>query len=513
MADNKIITRLTIGGIEYSDQLSISLKKTITESNATGSFEINFDNTTGRHKTDFSINDEVIIYADRVMASSVASATTKLFTGIIEDIKFEGKPNNEKMVISGRDYGAVLQDIMVTPRVFKDMEVSKIAYALMVQNISPNLVTANNIGVTTTTLERVTFNNMSVFDALAKLGEISGFYFYVDEEKDLHFVQRNSVSSGETFDETNVKEGSFRQVDHDMFNQVTVYGDRQLTGAQEVFVSGTDSTGSVYELTDKPHNVSVQISGATNLFLQPGGVYNINNPATEDAKYLVDFNDHFVVLTSGTAAGDNVYPAGSIVIIDYDRDTPLVSTKRDSASIASYGPKHKIMIDRNVKTLPEAVDKATTFLSEHKDPIIEGELKINGLLSLTPGNTALINLPYHGVSGVNYMITEARYNFNPRNNLIDNVLEVDLNRNIMKFTDIVKNNILRIRQLEGTWLDTDLTILKEGIGSVTVSGTAVVSERAIGSSFYFHVSGHNLFCHPGALLGDMRLGSTIHNLT
>jgi hypothetical protein len=37
---------------------------------------------------------------------------------------------------------------------------------------------------------------MSIFDCISQLAEISGFYFYIDADKDLHFEQKNTISTG-----------------------------------------------------------------------------------------------------------------------------------------------------------------------------------------------------------------------------------------------------------------------------------------------------------------------------
>jgi len=339
-----IYNKIIIDGTTYKDAKNVTLDKEIGDTNSTSNFEIIFDNPVGRRSTDFNLNDKVQIYAD-----TSDPPTNLIFTGIIEDIQFFGMAEKESVRISGRDYGAVLQDIMVLPRIFKNKEIAEIIHAIMAANVDTSLVTTGNVDTTGTVLDKITFNNISVFDALRELSDLSGYYFFVDENQDLNFKQRESTSSGETFDETNVKKGSFRISDVDLFNDVTVFGDRILTGAREIFTTGVDNTGSVYGLTDKPSNVSVQLSGATNTFLQPGGIVNFNDPANENVKYLVNYQGKAVVLTSGTTAGDNTVPNGSIIIIDYQRSTPLVRTKQDTASIGSYGPKHKIIVDRNQK--------------------------------------------------------------------------------------------------------------------------------------------------------------------
>jgi len=499
-----INTKLEINGVEYTNHDRITIRKSSEKNNSTSSFTISFDNVVGRYKDKFNLNEEVVIYSDKDVA-----ATTKILTGIIENIKFNGKGEKETLVLTGRDYGAVLQDIIVNPRIFKDTETSEIVSSVMSQNVSQSLITTNNVNVTTTTIEKITLNNLSVFDALRQLAELSGFYFYVDEDKDLHFEQIDSVSSGETFDNTNVLSGKFTSDDRTIFNKVTVYGDRQLTRAREVFTTGTDNTGSIYNLTDKPHNTSVTLSGAVNTLLQPGGVININDPSAEDVKYLVEFDEKNIILTSGTSSGDNIQPTGSVVIVDYDRSTPIVKIKLDNSSSSKFGPKHKVIINRNIKSFTEANEKATAFLDENKNEKIQGDLEIDGVLAITPGNTAVVNLPFHNQVNQTYAIIGANYDFLPSKLQKDKVLSVRMNKRIPNFFDIMKEQVLRMRALEASQIDTSIINVEFSTGSVGVSGTTSVIQRSIGSGFFFHVLNHNLFESPTSLLGDMRGGSIV----
>ena len=286
-----INTNFSVDSTEHTDTRSIQINKSTSDYSTTSDFKTTFDNPFGRHQDTFSLNEDVLIKADLDI-----TPTTEVFRGIIEDIEFIGSGTKGRLVISGRDYGAILQDIIVEPRIFKDTEASEIVKSLMRQNVSD--ITFNNVDVTSTTIDKITFNGVSVFDALRQIAIISGFFFFVDEDKDLNFKEKDNVSSGLTFDNTNTQSGNFRQSDDDIFNHVKVVGDRQLTAAQQIFETGVDNTGSIYELDSKPYNTKVTLSGATNQILQPGGILFINDPQTDNTKFLVDFSESRIVLTS-----------------------------------------------------------------------------------------------------------------------------------------------------------------------------------------------------------------------
>jgi len=497
---------LTINSVDYDDAKSITVKKVISDFNTTSSFIIQFDNLFGRYKDTFSLNEDILIKGE----ITAGVPTTKVFRGIIEDIKFIGRGSTEKLELSGRDYGAILQDSIVTPRIFKSTEVSEIVKSLIRQNVSG--ITVSNVNTTSTTPDKITFNGISVFDALRKLAEISGFFFYVDEDKDLNFKQKGTVASGNTFDNSNVLSASFKQSDDDIFNDVKVVGDRQLTAAQQIFTTGTDNTGSIYELDSKPYNTKVTFSGTPSVIYQPGGIININNPAIDNAKYLVDFSNSNIILTSGTQAGDNILPTGSVLIVDYDQSTPLISTKRDTTSVAAYGLKNKEIIDKNIKSLNEANDISSAFLAENKDPKTQGNLNIKGVVNVTPGETAVINLPNQNQSGAIYTMTRARYIFNEDNNLNESALNLLVSKKINTFPDLFSQHELRLRSLESSEVESSITNLELYTGSIGVSGAVEIISQSIGSTFYFNVTNHDKLNSPKSLLGDMRTGSTVLNL-
>ena len=281
-----------------------------------------------------------------------------------------------------------------------------------------------------------------------------------------------------------------------------------MTGAQKVF--GVQ-TGSVYTLDDKPSNVVVTGSPyLPNNIIQPGGILNVNDPHDKNVQFLVDYNSKKIVLTSGLTAGaSGIGWIGSGIYIDYQRSTPLVNIKTDSTSISSYGTKMRTIIDRNVKDISEANIRATTYLADHKDPKTQGRLEIYGVVSVIPGNTAVVDIPYHNIVTQTYSILNASYTFNKTNNLSDKVLTVTMNKRISNFIDYMKEQELRLRTIEGSEVDTSITSLELTIGSFSVASSGVVISRSIGSSFYFHVSAHNILNSDGSLLGDMRAGSII----
>jgi len=491
-------TKLTIDGTEYTDSESIYVEKSISSNNATSNFSIRFDNHNGRFKDTFNLNDEVIIYADKN-----TTAVTKIFTGIIETLNFDGKQNKEKLVIKGRDYGAIIQDTNIDPTVYRNQEVSIIVKDIMKSYVEN--ITVNNVNSTGIDLERITFNHTNIFDSFIQLAEYANFYFYIDEDKDLHFEEKEATSSGLNIDDQ-ITNSSFKTDDSEVYNEVWAYGERSLTGANNRFTA--NGAGSVFTLDDRPSN--------TNVFLDDelqstGGIYEMDNPANVfGLKYLVDYDRKQVIFVSGAAAGDNIPISGQTISIDYDRGKPVVANINDSTSISTYGHKEKILVNRNIQTYSEVSEYASSFLSEHKDPKIEGKITINGVVNVTPGQTLTLSVPNQNIVSQTYEIINAKYEFNKVNNLSDNVLVLKLNKLISNISDTLKSLVLKQKELETAGLQGSLTTLRELDDTTTVqSHYEVYSMSGTYFPFRFNVPGANILNSPHAVLGPWGLGSSL----
>jgi len=497
-----IHTRLVIGGTDYSDSLNINIERSIGEYNATSNFNITFKNISGKYDNTFNLNDEVVVYADK----DSSPATTKIFTGIIENINYTGSNINEKITLVGRDYGAVLQDMTIQPVIYANRDVGEIA-KVIISNNSENIVTTNNVDTATgTTIDKIGFNHKNIFDALKELATLADFYFYVDADKDVNFIAKDSISSGLTFDNTNVTYANFTKDDSEIFNKVWVYGGRILTGASE---TGGIGAGSVINLTDKPHNSRVFVDS---VLQQPGGVIGMDNPEyKEDLKYVVDFNQKDIVFVSGLAAGDNIPASGaSNIQVDYERNTPILSFREDATSITTYGPKTKIISDDIIKDYSAATDRAKSYLAENKDPKIQGKIKVHNVINVIPGNTAIVNIPFQNINSQTYMILNVKYSFNSANNLSNQVLELTLNKKIADFTDIMKEQILRMRNVEAGPLEGNFSRLESTTGSVDVQSHYEVWGMNIGSNFVFHSAKHGLIQDSNSRIGYSDAGSVLN---
>lgn len=494
-----INTTVTIDGNQQDSIETITVVKSVGDNNATSSFNIRIDNHTGRYSSSFNLNDEVVIMADK----DITPATTVLFRGIIENIEFKGTANREDIVLSGRDYGARLQDLNIDPVVYRNQETSIIVKDILQHLSFP--VTVNNVNITTTTPQRITFNHANVFDSIQKLAINSDFYFYVDNDKDLHFEEKDAVDSGLNID-NDIITADFRSNDDQLYNKIWAYGGRTFTGANNKFTA--DGIGSVFNLDDNPHNSNVFVDDELQ---SKGGILEMDNPANvADLKYLVDFDRKKIVFVSGAAAGIHIPSSGAIVSIDYQRSKPIVTTVQSGPSISAFGLKEKVLIDKNILTFAEIDEFAATFLAKNKDPKIQGTVNVKGVINVTPGQTITLNIPFQNVIDQTYTILSAKYVFNSRSKNAENVLTLKLNKKVNDISDTIKQLILNQKDLETEGLQGSLTTLKTLDDSTAMKHHYEVYEMS--GTFYpfrFNTEGANVFDSPFAVLGPWEPGSTL----
>ncbi len=469
----------------FTDFKNLKVQITNGDYNSSASFQVVFDSPFGRHNDDFTIGKEIVIKADKD-----ANPTTTIFTGILERVQFKGFNNTETVALSGRDFSARLMDATVEPQVFTNSEISTIVKNIIDNNVSD--ITTTNVKVTNVTLPRISFNHKPVFDALEQLAQLAGFRFYVDVNKDLHFEEKDSSSSGIVLDNTNIVRGRFDTTREGIANKVWVYGARQLTGFQEFFSGGSPNvggkTGSVFTLKSKPFSTevrtsdfpgSVLIGGIFNLF--EGPVSGVNAP-----DYLVNFEDRQIILISGTDTGkNNLITSGGSVIVDYDRETPLVKFGMSRPSVTAFGPKTLIINDKAIKD-PEQAKQILNKALEAGTPLDKSEFDLKGWFTFTIGQTVEAIMSDFNINEPTWPILNITYIFDKNSVESERVIKVRLNNKITDITDTVKELSRRIGALEAEDLQAGdfLTRLEFSLGSLVNIGSAwSVAKRGLGSSW------------------------------
>src|SRR3990167_275391 len=441
--------------------------------------------------------------ADQVSKAYNAGSPRQMkvkFRGVIEKIDFQTIKQQEYLIISGRDYLAVLHDKLIQYETFSSQEVSTIVTNLMSSYVPE--IGVVNVDVTSTTLTRITFKNKSVYDALVELAEASGFIFYVDTDKDLHFELQNSVSSNLTFDTTNIVNTARFSIDEDdMFNDIWVYGGTNRVHWTENF---TANGGSLFTLGYKPHNTYVTDAGTKRM----GNILGISSTYDSGTAYLVNYDAKQVLFISGTTNGAFIPTSGNAKVVAYDRDRPVIKNASDFASITTYGKKTKVIQNEAILDPRQAADIASDTLALIKEPFkMSNTLNIQGVFDLTVGNTAIINLPYQNISNETHQIIQINYDIDHDSLNGETVASVRVGNRIKDMSDKLKQLILEVRALQAQAMDDPeiFTRLYQGNGSFGIRTQSwYFKTRNIGSGWVVGASNNS---YVGSTLVSAYVGS------
>ena len=157
--------KLNVSGVQVEELNRLNVKKTTSEFFNSSKFRAVINNYSGRHSGTYIIGDEIDIFTD----IDTNPPTTKIFTGILEDISFEGRETEEIIILKGKDFTARLQDRNVEPEVYNNLTAGSIVTDII--NKYTDDITTNNVAGSETIITRIAFNHTQVFEALQQLGE------------------------------------------------------------------------------------------------------------------------------------------------------------------------------------------------------------------------------------------------------------------------------------------------------------------------------------------------------
>jgi hypothetical protein len=230
-------------------------------------------------------------------------------------------------------------------------------------------------------VESITFNRMSVSEALEKLSRLSNYSWYVDYDDDIHFFEKNTEpapfnltdsSANYIYDSLEVSEDLSQ-----LRNSVVIQGGEAEGDLRTETFSG-DGNVTSFSLTNKfAHEPTVTVDGVT----QSVGVDYLNDAADYDA--LWNFNGQYIKFTNPPTAGTgNVVVAGVPLY-------PILIQREDPASILEYGKSEFAIVDSSITTRQEAFSRGIAELEAYGNKISEGSFS-----TYTPGlrSGQLINI-------------------------------------------------------------------------------------------------------------------------
>lgn len=340
-----------------------------------------------------------------------------LFGGYISKIDptETGKGSMIEYVCEATDYTYVLINKIVAEN-YAGMTLSAIVNDLITNYVNAGYgITTTNVS-TGPTITTIGFNYVTLRKAFEKLAQVTGYEWYIDYEKDVHFFAPDSTPAPESFTDSST---NFTSIDistdtSQVRNSIVVRGGKEETVAAFDQDFAGDGEAREWILREKPKTmVGISLNTGSGFSSQTYGVDPIDD---EGANYFMfNYQEKYVRLT----AGQPTPTSSHIVRASYKYEVPVLVLVTSASSIAAMKALeggdgvHATVINRpDIKSKKEAREVALNEIEQYGNPLVSGVIRTrSGLLGgssiFKPGQALTLNLPTWGInSDTQFLIQE-----------------------------------------------------------------------------------------------------------
>lgn len=304
----------------------------------------------------------------------IEEGSNKLFAGRVlsKDETFY-PPNQLKYRVECIDYSRDLNKKLVVESYLDELS----------GNIIKDIIDKYTSGITYTnvadglTITRIAFDYITVAEAIQQIADASGYYWYVDYDKDLHFFAKTDKPASFQLDDDQdyYKELIINTDISQLRNRVYVKSSKYETSDfTEKFIA--DGVVEEWEITYEP-NPLPQPTAKLNDVAKTVGWDGVDNPA----EYDFMLNATTKILTPGTST---TISADDEIIISYGADEPIMIKWDDEESIEAVkaieggdGIFEHCIVNNNIDSKDWAIDVAKADLLENANPVIQGTFITN----------------------------------------------------------------------------------------------------------------------------------------
>jgi len=289
---------------------------------------------------------------------------TKIFAGVIHSVQKKIESDNRvRYKVKAKDYSYDLDRQLVIEG-YDDKTVNFIIDDILT-NFTDGTFTDTNVDCALT-ITKITFDRITVTAAIQKLADLTGYSWYVDYDKDIHFFERNKNPAA-----FNIADGDGNHIPEtlNVTNDLSQIRNR-------VFIKGGEIEGTSRSEPFDGDGVKLLFRTANKFSSKP--VVEVDSVAQivgidfldneDDFDCFWDYNQKYIRFKVDTVPGagaDNVEIVGVPL---YN----LVVQVEEPNSIARYGVFEFAKIDKTIKSREEAVSYAKTEIEAYQNGIIEG---------------------------------------------------------------------------------------------------------------------------------------------
>jgi hypothetical protein len=292
----------------------------------------------------------------------IQDGSTSIFGGRVTNITQLNLTNADGIIfqLDCADYSIDLDSELVSQE-YDGMTIGAIIADILTNFSSGFTGSTVSCGFTVTS---IVFNQVPISQALKRLADLVQYDWYVDAAKDVHFFPKyTELAPFNLTDSSGNYVNSSLQTIKDatqLANSVKVRGGTYpgSTYSDTITVKGSVTKSWVLPYKFDATTLTVTINGASKTV----GVYGIDTFSTKDVLYRDQ--DQSIQVQSARADGDTVAFSGTPLI-------PVLAVAADSASIALYGTREKLVEDTSIVDIDTARQRAIVELTAYKNPLGE----------------------------------------------------------------------------------------------------------------------------------------------
>jgi hypothetical protein len=346
--------QIYINGLDYTPYTTIDAEGLVVENALTSRMDT-ATVTLAATSPDERLALDAIVPWQEIIISRVLDGIVR-FAGYIVGrrlLPFGGPQDAAYHVLTCQDYSSLLQRTHVNAKYTSKTD----AYIVgnLIATYAPDF---NGITYVTSskTIDTITFNRISIFDALQQLCGVTGYEWYVDENKCVHYFSDEATiapyalsDSGED-DCAPYQSFTYQEDASQVKNRVFVYGGTYLSASfSETFIG--DASRKIWSLAYTPAATPVITVDAASML---EGIDGVDNPANVDV--LCNNTEKLIKFTNAPANT-------AVILVTYQYSIPILVRVRKQTSYDTYGKwfDYKI-IDRDITSTEEATAAASAIL-------------------------------------------------------------------------------------------------------------------------------------------------------
>jgi len=348
---------VTINAVDKSDEIdqdSLGYQGAVTKDPSTLSFVIN--KVPGRSLPALGAVVIASEDGDRFFKGTIVERDDAVVSGLLIGTKFTCKD------------GIHAFDSLLVSKAYNDTDAAAVA-----QDIVDNFASGFTLDATagSPAVKSIRFNYEQPSKCLQMLAQQIGWDWYIDPYDVIHFFPEGAESAPIEVTDDNGKaiynSLSFSSNIVELKNSVYLRGGEYLDDVSEANALDkyeADGQQVVINIGYKYNSIQVKVAGVAKTV----GVDNIDDPADFDCLY--NFSEKLIRFRD-----DNKPTSGQLVKVFGNVYIPLIVQAEDPVSIAQYGRKEGIEIDKTITSVLEAETASTAILDKWSSGSYEGSFK------------------------------------------------------------------------------------------------------------------------------------------